>query len=330
MKKKNFLQRLLLPLLLLVVAAAGILIWNTYQKPELPAGFASGNGRIEATEYDIASKRAGRIIEVLVREGDMVEVGQVLARIDTRDLEAQLREAEARLKEAQEGKNYAGAIVEQRESERSYAKIELQRLLELVKKGHVSQEKVDQARTAQQSSEAALRAARILVIQSEASVKAAIARIERLKADIEDSILKTPVRGRILYRLAEPGEILPAGGKVLTVLELTDVYMTIYLPAGQVGKVVIGSEARIKLDAVPEFTLPATVSFIAPEAQFTPREVETRSEREKLMFRVKVKIDPELLKTHIEKVKTGLPGVAYVRLDEGSEWPPRLQVKLPQ
>jgi HlyD family secretion protein len=270
------------------------------------------------------------VTDVLVKEGDMVDVGQVLAHIDTRDLEAELREAEALLSEAKEGKNYAGAIVEQRESELRYAKIELERLLELVEKGHVSQEKVDQARTARQSSEAALRAARILVIKSEASVKAAIARVERLRADIEDCVMKTPVRGRILYRLAEPGEILPAGGKVLTVLELTDVYMTIYLPSRQVGKVVIGSEARIKLDAVPEYTLPATVSFIAPEAQFTPREVETRTEREKLMFRLKVKIDPELLKTHIEKVKTGLPGVAYVRLDEHSEWPQRLQVKLPQ
>ncbi len=248
--KKSFIQRLLMPLLaLVVVAAAGVLIWNQYQKPELPVGFASGNGRIEATEYDIASKRAGRVTDVLVKEGDMVDVGQVLARIDTRDLEAELREAEARLSEAKEGKNYAGAIVEQRESELTYAKIELERLLELVEKGHVSQEKVDQARTARQSSEAALRAARILVIKSEASVKAAIAHIERLVADIEDCVLKTPVRGRVLYRLAEPGEILPAGGKVLTVLELTDVYMTIYLPSRQVGKVVIGSEARIKLDS---------------------------------------------------------------------------------
>jgi len=259
-----------------------------------------------------------------------VDAGQVLAKIDTRDLEAELREAEAKLREAREGKNYAAAIVTQRESELRYAKVELQRSLELAKKGHISQEKVDQARTARQTTEAALRAARILVVQSEASIEAATARIDRLKTDIDDCVLKTPIRGRILYRLAEPGEILGAGGKVLTVLELTDVYMTIYLPANQVGKVIIGSAARIKLDAVPEFTLPASVSFVAPEAQFTPREVETRSEREKLMFRIKVKIDPELLKKHFEKVKTGLPGVAYVQLDQDDEWPALLQVKLPQ
>ncbi|MFW2371934.1 MAG: HlyD family secretion protein [Gammaproteobacteria bacterium] len=319
------------PLVILIIATAGgALIWKHYQKSEIPADFASGNGRIEATEYDIATKRSGRVVEVLVREGDMVDAGQMLARMDTEDLDAELREAEAVLRESREGKNYANAIVELRESELAYAKAELKRSLELVKEGHVSREKLDQDRTARQIAEAALRAARVQVVQSEAAIEAAVARTERLKTDIDDSVLKTPISGRILYRLAEPREILAAGGKVLTVLELTDVYMTIFLPTNQVGKITVGSDARIKLDAVPELTIPATVSFVAPEAQFTPREVETRTEREKLMFRIKVKIDPELLKGHIERVKTGLPGVAYVRLDQNSEWPAQLQVSLPQ
>ena len=316
--------------ILMIVSIGAILIWDRYQSPGLPAAFASGNGRIEAREYDIATRRSGRVLEVLAEEGDMVEAGQVLARMDTRDLEAELREANARLRESREGKNYADAIVAQRESELIYAKVELKRSLELVKQGHVSREKVDQDITAGQTAEAALRAARVLVIQSEAAIEAAIAKTERLKADIEDSVLRTPVRGRVLYQLAEPREILAAGGKVLTVLELTDVYMTIYLPTSQAGKVIVGSDARIQLDAFSEFIIPAKVSFVAPEAQFTPRMVETRSEREKLMFRIKVKIDSELLKKYIERVKTGLPGVAYVRIDENSEWPTQLQVKLPE
>ncbi|MCW8935579.1 MAG: HlyD family efflux transporter periplasmic adaptor subunit [Gammaproteobacteria bacterium] len=308
----------------------GWLLWQYFQAPSLPAGFASGNGRIEAREYDIASKYSGRILDVLVNEGDMVEAGQVLARMDTQDLQAQLREANAVLREAREGKNYADAIVAQRKSELLYATTELKRSLKLLKNGHISQEKVDQSRTAKDSAEAALRAAQVKVVQSEAAIEAAVARTERLNTDIDDSVLKTPIPGRVLYRMAEPGEILAAGGKVLTVLELTDVYMTIYLPTTQVGKVIIGSDARIKIDAMSDFTIPATVSFVAPEAQFTPREVETRSEREKLMFRIKVKIDPELLKERIERVKTGLPGVAFVRLDQNAEWPEELQVKLPQ
>jgi HlyD family secretion protein len=327
---KSLFKKWITPLVIVFIIVGGGLTWKYSQAPDLPPGFASGNGRIEATEYDIATQRSGRIVEVLAKEGDMVEAGQVLARMDTQDLEAELRQANAVLREAREGKNYADAIVAQRESELRYAKAELKRSLELVKKGHVSQEKVDQGRNAKDSAEAALRAARVQIIQSEAAIEAAIARTERLKTNIEDSVLKTPIAGRVLYRLAEPGEILSAGGKVLTVIELTDVYMTIYLPTTQVGKVIVGSDARIKIDAFREFTVPATVSFVAPEAQFTPRAVETRTEREKLMFRIKVKIDPELLKNHVNRVKTGLPGIAFVRLDQNAEWPEELQVKLPQ
>lgn len=316
-------------IVVLVLALGGVwMLWQHLQTPVLPEGFASGNGRIEATEYDIATKYAGRIADVVTMEGDMVETGQVLAHMDTQDLEAQLREAEAQLRQAREGRNYAEAIVAQRESELVYAEAELKRSQELVKQGHVSQETLDQSRTARLSAEAALKAARVQVVQAEAAIDAAVARSDRLRTSIDDSVLKTPVTGRVLYRLAEPGEVLGAGGKVLTVLELTDVYMTIFLPTSQAGRVRVGSDARIKLDALPEFTIPARVSFVAARAQFTPKEVETRSEREKLMFRIKVKIDPALLKEHIEKVKTGVPGVAYVRLDQSIEWPDSLQVKL--
>ena len=124
--------------------------------------------------------------------------------------------------------------------------------------------------------------------------------------------------------------MLPAGGKALTLLDLSDVYMTIFLPTEQAGKINIGSDARILLDALPGVVIPATVSFVAPQAQFTPKEVETQTEREKLMFRVKVKIAPELLKKHVEKVKTGLPGVAYVRMDPNVQWPERLSAGLAQ
>ncbi|MCC7411016.1 MAG: HlyD family efflux transporter periplasmic adaptor subunit [Gammaproteobacteria bacterium] len=316
-----------------IVAAAivgGRYAWLYLQPPTLPEGFASGNGRIEATEYDVATKYAGRVAEVPVNEGDRVAQGQILARMDTENLQAQQREAQARLRQAREGKNYADAIVAQRESELTYAKAEYARMLELVKKGHVSREKVDQSRTAERSAQAGLRAAQVQVVQAEAAIEAAVAGVERLESEIEDSTLRSPVDGRILYRLAEPGEVLAAGGKVLTVLELTDVYMTIFLPTHQAGRVRVGSQARIVLDAVPEYRIPARVSFIAARAQFTPKEVETRTEREKLMFRLKVTIDPALLKQHIEKVKTGVPGIAYVQLDPDAEWPDDLHVRLPE
>lgn len=312
-------------LVLIIAAAGGAMAWKYLRQPALPESLAFGNGRIEATEVDIATKYAGRLIEVLAREGDMVEAAQVLAHMDTEELEAQLREAEAELLRAREDKKYAIAVVAQRESELDYAKREFRRSQRLATRGHVSEEQLDQDLTNEKTAKAALQAAMIRVVEAEAAIQAAIASTERIKTQIEDSRLKAPRRGRVVYRLAEPGEVLGAGGKVLTVLDLTDVYMTIFLPTAQVGRVDVGSEARIKLDALPDTAIPARVSFVAARSQFTPREVETRTEREKLMFRVKVKIDPTLLEKHIERVKTGLPGVAYVQLEPGAQWPESLQ-----
>lgn len=339
------------------VFVAGFM-WLRRQRSELPAAFASGNGRIEATEYDIATKRAGRIVKVLAAEGDMVETGQVIVQMDTADLEATLHQAEAELRQAREDKKQALAVVTQRESdikqalaaiaqresELAFATKEFERSDALLKKELISKQQYDQDQTRKQMAEAALaqeqarkqtaegalRAAQIQINVKDATIDAAVAAIHQIKADIADSILKSPIRGRILYRLGEPGEVLAAGGKVLTVLELTDVYMTMFLPTAQAGRVTVGSEARIVLDAAPQYVIPATVSFVASRSQFTPKEVETRTEREKLMFRIKVKIDPELLKKHLEKVKTGMPGVAYVRLDADAAWPDHLQVRLPQ
>ena len=371
---------------LLAGAIAAVVIWQRWPKTDLGDGFASGNGRIEATEYDIATKQAGRIAKVLVAEGDMVKADQLLVEMDTAELISDLREAEAELRQAREDKNQALAVVTQRESdirqaraavnqreseirqvraaitqrenELALAQKEYARAQALIEKDFISRESFDQehsrAKSAaatlaqeqarqqaaeaalasdqarQQSADAVLKGAQIQIAQRDAAIDASQARIEKIKILIADAMLTTPIAGRVLYRLAEPGEVLPAGGKVLTVLELTDVYMSIFLPTALVGRITVGSEARIILDAVPQFVIPATVSFVAARAQFTPKEVETRTEREKLMFRVKVRIDPGLLTKYREQVKTGLPGVAYVRLNGSAAWPEHLWVALPK
>lgn len=296
----------------------------------LPAGFALGNGRIEATEVDVATKLPGRLLEVRVREGDRVEAGQVVAVLDTESLEAQQRQAQAELRRAQQEREHALAVVGQRESELDFARRDLARLQRLSRSDRfVSEEQVDQASTRVQTAEAALRAAQVQVVATEAAIEAAQASIERIEVDIAESRLKAPRGGRVLYRLAEPGEVLGVGGKVLTILDLSDVYMVIFLPAPAAGRVPLGAEARLVLDAAPEYVVPAEVSFVAPRAQFTPKQVETQSVREKLAFRVKVRIDPELLARYEELVKTGVPGVAYVRLDSQVSWPEHLAPRLP-
>ena len=132
------------------------------------------------------------------------------------------------------------------------------------------------------------------------------------------------------YQLARNGEVVAAGGKILTILDLNDVYMTIFLPAATAAKLEIGGEARIVLDPVPQYVIPATVSFVAADAQFTPKTVETKDEREKLMFRVKLKLDAQVLQKYSRRVKTGVRGIGIVRTDAATAWPDDLQVKLPQ
>lgn len=286
--------------LLVVLAAAA---WWLLRPPGLPAGFASSNGRIEATEVDIASKIAGRIDTILVKEGQFVHQGEVLARMDTRVLNEQRLEAAAQIKEAESAVLAARALLDQRQSEmRASEAVVKQRQAEL--------------------DSTAKRHVRSNTLSQRGAVSA-----QQLDDDRE---LKAPRDGRIQYRVAEPGEVLAAGGRVLNMVDLADVYMTFFLPTEQAGLLALGSEARLVLDAAPDLVIPANISFVASVAQFTPKTVETSDERLKLMFRVKARIPPELLAQHLEYVKTGLPGMAYVRLDKQQPWPEALAVRLPQ
>ncbi|WP_415846013.1 HlyD family secretion protein [Stutzerimonas zhaodongensis] len=339
-----------------VITVIGVLLWTELRPGGLGDGFASGNGRIEATEIDVATKSPGRVLEILVDEGDFVQPGQVLARMDTEVLQAQLNQARAQVRQGENAMLTAQAMVAQRESERATAeavvtqrRAELtatqkrhQRTETLVARNAMARQQLDDDLAAMQSAQAALAAARSQVISADAgiaaarsqvieaqsSVEAAQAGVERLQADIRDSELKSDRVARVQYRVAQAGEVLGAGGKLLNLVDLADVYMTFFLPERQAGRVAIGSEVRIVIDAAPQYVIPAKVSFVASVAQFTPKTVETESEREKLMFRVKARIDPELLKRHMEQVKTGLPGMAYLKLDPDAEWPAHLQINV--
>jgi HlyD family secretion protein len=327
-RRRRRLWLLLGALALAALGAAAYGYWWLHQ-PRLPEGFASGNGRVEATEYDIATKRAGRVVEVPVREGDLVQKGQVLAQIDVEELAAQRREAEAQLQRSREAHATAKAVLVERESELKLAEIEHRRAQKLVEKEAASIQRLDRDRTRHETAQAAVRAAQEQLNETQSAIAAAEASLQRIQTLLDESTLVSPIRGRVIYRLAEPGEVLPAGGKVVTILDLADVYMTVFIPTEQAGRIGFGAEARMELDAFPELVLPASVSFVSPEAQFTPKEVETHTEREKLMFRIKVKIDQALLEQHLEQVKTGIPGVSYIRLAGAGDWPEHLAVRLP-
>src|SRR5215831_2975221 len=342
--------------LVLVLALAAIFA-KRHRAANSEEQVASGNGRIEATEIDIDAKIPGRIRQIIVEEGDFVKAGQVVARMDTDTLEAQLREAQAKLQEAIDGvgtarsqlvqreaeKKASIAVVAQREAEFDVGKKRFARSSSLAAEGAMTQLEADddQARmesggaavaTAQAqvaAADAAIATARTQISAQESKIEAARAGIQRIQADIKDSVLRSPRDARVQFKVAQVGEVLGAGGRVLNLVDLSDVYMTFFLPTELAGRVKIGNEARIVLDAAPQYVIPAYISYVADVAQFTPKTVETKTEREKLTFRIKAQIPAELLREHITMVKTGLPGVAYVLLDPKGEWPPHLAVKLP-
>jgi HlyD family secretion protein len=314
---------------IMVLGGGGAWYWWQQQLHALPPDIAMANGRLEAEQVQIATKYAGRIAEVLAREGDMVDGGQVVARMDTVELEAQLAAAEAEVQQAEYEKVQADAQIAQRESERIFAQQELQRAAKLEETGHGTVEKLDQRRNEMTTAEAAYDAAVAGLAAANAKIRAGRAEVARLKSQIDDSELIAPSRGRIQYKLAQREEVLDAGGRVFTLLDLSDVYLTIFVPAQVAGPLAIGDEARVILDPVPGYVFPANITFVATEAQFTPKTVETAEEREKLMFRVKLTIDPALRGRYENQVKTGLRGVGFVRTDPNAPWPDNLAVKLP-
>jgi HlyD family secretion protein len=312
-------------LLVLAVSGGGAIYWLKYSKPSLPPGIVSGNGRLEADKIDISTKFPGRVAELLADEGDVVKGGQIVARMDTRDLETSLKKAEAQVVGAQRALDEARANVVQQQSQLTLARQQLDRTQSLVPSGIATRELLDQRQQQVDAATAALNAANFRVAVAERVLEAGQHDAELYKVNIADNTLRAPRDGRIQYRIANIGEVLPSGGNVFTMLDLSYVYMDIYLSTAEAGKSKIGDDARIVLDARPDLAIPAKVTFIADQAQFTPKAVETKSEREKLMFRVRVRIDHERLRVHADKVKSGVPGVAYVKHNPQVPWPKGLQ-----
>jgi HlyD family secretion protein len=311
----------------LLVAGAVAIWWFFFSKPALPPGIVSGNGRLEATEYYISTKYPGRIKEVFFNEGDTVEVGQVVARMDTSALDAQLREAEAQIKTAQGSKNVSLAQVDVKQADYNYATKQNQRSRQLVGRGAVSGQEAEIDLARMLATRAELVSAKVQVAQAQSTIEAAIAAADKLRAEIKDATLVSPIRARIETRLSEPGEVLAAGGRVYSIDDLSDVYMYVYLPETVAGKVALGSEARVVLDAAPQYPIRTFVSFVSPTAQFTPKTVETAEERHNLTFRVKLQLDKAKLRQWESLVKVGLPGVGYVRWNSTTPWPEKLQPK---
>ena len=352
---KDQFKKLIIVVVAIVVVGLGYYLFQQLNRNDLGPGFVGGNGRIEATEIDIAAKIPARVEEILVREGDFVKQGQLLAVMQTDVLQAQLDEAKAGLQQAKSNEIRARAKIVLSESDKLAAEAELARRendfnaairrfgrSSSARSGAVSAQQLDDDETAKRGAlavleqgkaqvtvaVAAIEAAKAEAEGAASSVKAAEATVNRIQADIDDSQLVAPKDGRIQFRIAQPGEVLPAGGRLLNMVDLADVYMTFFLPTAAAGQVGMGTEVRLVLDAFPDLVIPANISFVASTAQFTPKTVETADERQKLMFRVRAQIPVDLLERHLKNVKVGLPGEAWIKIDKNADWPTAMTERL--
>jgi HlyD family secretion protein len=240
----------------------------------------------------------------------------------------------------------ANAAVERQQGEIQLAQTEADRQRRMLAENATSQALFDTRQTALETSKTTLKSiqaqtdaararaaaaeARAATAQSQADaaqqqIQVAQAQVEVTKSRIKDATLVSPITGRVLYRLVEPGEVLGPGGKALTIVDLSDVYMEIFLPSDQAAVLKTGAPARITVDYEPDKSAAGFVSFVSPEAQFTPKQVETKSEREKLMFRVKIQLPPELVTHYVEQIKTGVRGVGYVKVSPDAKFPEWLE-----
>lgn len=353
----NFLPKNKKSIFIIIILGSwvGLALWKVFQTNGLTKDFISGNGRIEANEIDVATKLGGRLIRTFVDEGELVKKDQILAQMQTDVLEAQLEEATANHKQAlkmvdiatarvvvaENNLVTAKAVAKQRETELDAANGRLVRSKALAKSGAISLQALDDDRALARSSLAARDAAMAQIAANEAAIVAAkaelngakstveayIANIKRITVEINDSQLKAPCMAKVQYKITQPGEVLAGGGKVLSLVDLHDFHMLFFLPETIAGRIAIGSEVRIILDAAPHYVIPARVSFISSVAQFTPKTVETASERQKLMFRVKAKIDQDLIERNLQQVKTGVPGEAFLKLNSQVPWPKELRLQ---
>lgn len=303
--------------------------WVNSHRDPLPAGLVRSNGRLEVERIEIAAKYPGRIIELPVREGDLVKAGDLIARQDSTELVAQRAAVEAARQRAGQAMQRAAAETEVRKVQARIAQLELDHTNKLKQDALVSGAEVERRQAQRDGENAGVMVATAAIGEATAARSEAEAQMKRLDIAIDDMSLRAPVNGRIEYRVVEPGSVIPSGGRVATLLDTSNVYMTVFLPTSVAGKLKVGDEARIVLDAATQFVIPARVSFVAGEAQFTPKYVETMSERDKLVYRVKLQVPTDVATQYAAYVKAGLTGYGFVRSDQAASWPANLAIKLP-
>ncbi len=315
---------------LVVIGAVSFAVWKNQQlQAEELVGIAAVNGRLELKRLDVATLYPGRVEEILVQEGDEVKINQPLARLSSTISQTQVSGALAQKKRAAETVSRALAEIDARQQQAKVAKLELDNAFKLRRDNLISSTELERRQSAYNASLAAVNTTQAAKAEAEAAVAQAQAQLEKAQSQYEDMIIKAPKDGRLEYQIAEVGNVLGAGGKVVSVLDPTDTYINVFLTAQQMNQIKLSDDARIVIDGI-NAVFPAKITFVANNAQFTPKSVETTEERAKLMFKVKLQIPVDIALKYKGLLKGGMTAIGYVKYDPQAQWVEQLDVKLPQ
>ncbi|HLW51772.1 MAG TPA: HlyD family efflux transporter periplasmic adaptor subunit [Candidatus Angelobacter sp.] len=339
-------SRRFVPLVVLaVLAGAGYFLWKkVFYSPPIPDSIVILSGRIEGDDSAVSPKTTGRILDIHFREGDLVTAGAVIATLDDQQIRARedqaraaLLESQARVKSArdqiavlEEQLQQNQDEVRQQEAAAQLADFDKDAYTRLAKTGAVSERQGKQAATTAEQQTAVVAAAKRRVgtvrmqlaqqksevATAEAAARQAQAQLAEAQANRRDLIVRAPFDGTVTTRSAEPGEVVTAGTPIITLLDLSKVYLRGFVPEGQIGKVKLGQAAHIYLDSNPKQPVDAYVSRIDPQATFTPENTYFRDDRVKQVVGVKLQ-----LKGAFGYAKPGMPADGEI-LVEGSVWPP--------
>lgn len=314
--------------ILLAAGVAGVLAvmglggwsWVRHAGQSVP-GLYHSNGRLELTRIDVAVKYPGRIAALDAQEGDLVAQGQIVAREEDAEARAQLAAAVARQGQAEAATGRAQAELAARTEAARLAGDELAHARTMRRQMLVSDMEVTQRQTAFDVAGRARDGAAQAVREAERAVDAAAAMVAQARTVVDDMVIHAPVAGRIEYRVVEAGSVLPAGGRLYALLDPVDPYLTVFFPARVVRQVRVGDEARIVFDDLETGPVAARIAYVSPEAQFTPKYVETATEREQLVYRVRLRVTRAAQKDLGGLLKAGMTGEGYVRTDAAAPWP---------
>ncbi len=289
----------------------------------------SGSGTIEATEVNVASKIPSTITELRVDEGSAVNVGDTLAIVDHANLDLQLKEANANIAAVQsqvallrhgarsEDIHAAQDAVTQADANLKLAEADMTRINGLLAAGASTKEQRDQTQTRVDVARAQLasaksNAAKVQNItrpedlqQVQARLQQAQATRDRVQQTINDCFITSPLTGIVTHKVVEKGEVVGAGATIVTVTETDKVDVMIYVSEEELARVKLGQRAKVTIDGMPGKTFDGKVAYISPEAEFTPKNIQTKDDRIKLVFGVKVEVP-----NTGDQLKRGLPADA--------------------